>query len=109
MSAVRTGIRQTLSLILLRYGFSAILAASVQQALEQLYAHEFDLLLCDLNIEDGYKVVQATRKLHPNCINIILTGYPGIESAVNGYGKALTIILLNPQTQMLLSRCLQRN
>jgi len=103
----RTGIRQTLSLILLRYGFSVILAASVQQALEQLYAHEFDLLLCDLNIEgegDGYKVVQATRKLHP-----ILTGYPGIGSAVNGYGKALTIILLNPQTQMLLSRYVQRN
>jgi YesN/AraC family two-component response regulator len=27
-------------------------------------------------------VVQAMRKTHPHCVNILLTGYPGFESAL---------------------------
>ena len=44
-------IRETLSIILWRYGFTVTLAATVEQALEQIRTWEFDLLLCDLNIE----------------------------------------------------------
>jgi CheY-like chemotaxis protein len=44
------GIRETLSLILLRYGFTVTLAATVEQALAQIIAQQFDILLCDLNI-----------------------------------------------------------
>jgi CheY-like chemotaxis protein len=73
------GIRETLSLILLRNGFTVTVAATVRQALQQIEAQEFDLLLCDLNVErerDGYTVVRAMRDVNPRCITIILTGYP---------------------------------
>jgi two-component system, NtrC family, response regulator HydG len=81
------GIRETLSLILLRHGFTVTLAATIQQALQQIEAQEFDLLLCDLNVErerDGYTVVRRMREVHPRCVTIILTGYPDLESAIDG-------------------------
>src|SRR6266704_6958153 len=31
---------------------------------------------------DGFAVVRAMRKAYPNCVSILLTGYPAFESAV---------------------------
>lgn len=81
------GIRETLSLILLRYGFTVTTAATVEEALLQIKAQGFDLLLCDLNIEgkgDGYRVVRAMREVAPRCVVIMLTAYPDTESADQG-------------------------
>lgn len=81
------GILNTLPVILRRYGFIVSVAATVKEACEQIRNLEFDLLLCDLNIEceaDGYEVVRAMREANPECIVIILTGYPGLESAIEG-------------------------
>jgi DNA-binding NtrC family response regulator len=81
------GIRETMSRILQRYGFTVTLAATVAQALEATKTQEFDLLLCDLNIEaerDGYTVVRAMREINPHCVTIVLTGYPDLESAEEG-------------------------
>lgn len=81
------GIRETLSLILLRNGFTVTVAETVQQAVQQIEAQDFDLLLCDLNIErqrDGYTVIRPMREVHPRCVTIILTGHPDLESAMEG-------------------------
>src|SRR6267378_1434598 len=40
------------------------------------------LLFVDGEDGDGFAVVRAMRKAHPNCIAILLTGYPAFESAV---------------------------
>ena len=83
-------IRATLAVILRRYGFIVTVASSVAEAVEFIKKQEFDLLLSDLNIEserDGYNVIRAMREAHPDCINIILTGYPDEESAA----EALTL------------------
>ena len=93
------GIRETLSLILLRNGFTVTLAETVQQALQQIEAQEFDLLLCDLNIErerDGYTVVRAMREVHPRCVTVILTGYPDLESAVEGIHLGVVDYITKP-------------
>jgi len=81
------GIRATLPLILRKYGFEVTVASSVKEALEHMEKHDFDLLLCDLNIQtaaDGYDVVRSMRRMNPECATIILTAYPGVESAVEG-------------------------
>lgn len=44
-------IRIMLSAILLRYGFSVIVAATVAEAIDEIGSQEFDLMLCDLNID----------------------------------------------------------
>jgi two-component system, response regulator YesN len=70
-----------------RYGFTVTLAATVKEALEQIQAQEFDLLLCDLNVEherDGYEVLRSMREVNPRCVTIILTGHPDPESEVEG-------------------------
>jgi two-component system response regulator HydG len=80
-------IRATLAPILRRYGFMVTVASTVAEALEKIKQEEFDLLLCDLNIEnelDGYNVIKAMREARPDCINIVLTGYPDEESAAQG-------------------------
>src|SRR6266566_3765221 len=79
------GIRLTLPLLLQARGFNVRVAASVPEALSEIRTHEFDVLLSDLNIGedgDGFAVVRAMRKAHPTCVNILLTGYPAFESAV---------------------------
>ena len=79
------GIRATLPLLLRARGFDVRVAANVAEALLEMRTRNFDVLLSDLNIgkdDDGFTVVQAMRKAHPHCINILLTGYPGFESAL---------------------------
>src|SRR5712675_1787030 len=78
------GIRATLPLLLRARGFNVRVAASVSEALSEIRTHEFDVLLSDLNIGedgDGFAVVRAMRKAYPNCVSILLTGYPAFESA----------------------------
>ena len=79
------GIRTTLSAILERRGFEVRVAASVPEAFSEIKTHKFDVLLSDLNIgEDGngFTVIRAMRQAHPNCVAILLTGYPAFETAV---------------------------
>jgi DNA-binding NtrC family response regulator len=93
------GIRETLSPILLRNGFTVTVAATVHQALQQIEAQEFDLLLCDLNVErerDGYTVVRAMREVNPRCITIILTGYPDMDSAIEGIHLGVVDYITKP-------------
>jgi DNA-binding NtrC family response regulator len=92
-------IRETLSIILLRYGFTVSVAATVTEALQKMQTQEFDLLLCDLNIEresDGLEVVKAIRKVNPNCVTIILTAYPGTESAVESIHLGIDEYIVKP-------------
>jgi DNA-binding NtrC family response regulator len=94
-----TRIHETFSLILLQYGFTVALASTVQEALVQIRNQEFDLLVCDLNIEherDGYTVVRAMREVNPNCVTIVLTGHPDMESAEEGIRLGIEEYIAKP-------------
>lgn len=92
-------IRETLSIILPRYGFTVTLAATVSEALENIRKQEFDILLCDLNIQregDGYDVIRAMQKANPSCETVVLTGYPAVDSAVEGIRLSIDDYLIKP-------------
>jgi two-component system response regulator HydG len=92
-------IRETLSIILSRYGFSVSVAATVSQALEFIAKQEFDILLCDLNVEreaDGYDVIRAMQAANPRCATLILTGYPTVDTAVEGIRLHIDDYLIKP-------------
>jgi DNA-binding NtrC family response regulator len=77
-------IRETLSAILRRYGLIVTAAATMADAFQEIQSKQFDLLLCDLNIErksDGLEVVREMRKTNPDCIVVILTGCPAMDTA----------------------------
>jgi len=92
-------IRATLAVILRRYGFLVTVASTVAEALEEMRKQEFDLLLSDVNLEgerDGYNIVRAMRELNPNCINIVLTGFPDEESAAEGLELGIDDYIAKP-------------
>jgi DNA-binding response OmpR family regulator len=75
----------TLSSILRQKGFEVTGVATVSEALELIGSRRFDVLISDLNIGepgDGFTVVSAMRRVQPQAITFILTGYPDFESAL---------------------------
>jgi len=92
-------IRLTLPPVLENNGFEVRVAASVPDALFEINSHTFDALLCDLNISeegDGFLVVSAMRHLQPNSINLILTGYPALETALLAIRNQVDDYLVKP-------------
>ena len=79
-------LRTTLPAVLEQHGYTVTTAATVREALKRMHGLEFDVLVTDLNIGepgDGFTVASAMRRTHPDCLNIILTGYPAFEAALN--------------------------
>ena len=92
-------IRVTLPPVIEQSGFEVRVAASVPDALFEINSYEFDALLADLNISeegDGFLVVSAMRHLQPNCINVILTGYPALETALQAIRNQVDDYLIKP-------------
>ena len=92
-------IRATLPVILRRYGFEVTVAGSVAEAQQEIQKKEFDLLLCDLNLQregDGFEVVQAMREAYPSAVVVILTGYPGLESAIEAIHYRVDDYIVKP-------------
>lgn len=94
------GIRSTLPVILRKYGFVVTVAATVDEALDEIRQKKFDVLLCDLNIEregDGYDVVRAMRQADPRSVVVMLTAYPGVETAIEGIRLSIDDYIVKPQ------------
>lgn len=100
-------IRLTLPPVLEQHGFEVKAAASVAEAVAQIKASPFDVLISDLNIEeggDGLRVVSAMREKQPHCITLILTGYPGFETAVDALRLRVDDYVVKPvDVEMLIS------
>lgn len=93
------GIRRTLPPVLEQEGFEVRVAASIPAALVEINSHTFDVLITDLNVErqgDGFLVISAMRHLQPRCTNLILTGYPALETAVQALRAQVDDYLIKP-------------
>jgi DNA-binding NtrC family response regulator len=105
-------IRFTLSTILQRYGYTVTLAATVTQALDEIKTQEFDLLLCDLNIDgvrNGSEVIRAMQEIDPNCVKIILTGHPDLQSEEEGIRLGIDEYIAKPAGVDMLVALLAEN
>lgn len=92
-------IRLTLPPILEENGFAVTTAASVAEALSRIQTSRYDVLLSDLNVGedgDGFLVVGAMREAQPHCVVLILTGYPGFESAIHALRHKVDDYLVKP-------------
>jgi DNA-binding NtrC family response regulator len=105
-------IRLTLSAILQWYGYTVTLAATVTQALDEIKTQEFDLLLCDLNIDgvrNGLEVIRAMQEIDPNCVKIILTGHPDLQSEEEGIRLGVDEYIAKPAGVDMLVALLAEN
>ncbi len=92
-------LRSTLATILENKGFLVTAVGSVPDALASISSQPFNILLSDLNIGepgDGFTVVSAMRRVQPNASTFILTGYPDIETAVQGIRSQVDDYFLKP-------------
>ena len=74
----------TYRLLLEREGYTAIAVVSCREALAALAESKFDLMLCDLSLEEqhtGFEVIEEARRLRPGMPCILLTGYAAVEAA----------------------------
>jgi ActR/RegA family two-component response regulator len=93
------GMRLTMGAVLEREGWEVTTAATVAEALRAIHLQPFDALVSDLNIGepgDGFTIVSAMRRTHPNCVNFILTGYPAFESALQAIRNQVDDYLVKP-------------
>ncbi|GAC1436862.1 MAG: hypothetical protein NVS1B11_21370 [Terriglobales bacterium] len=100
-------IRLTMPPILEHHGFEVRSAASVPEALVEINNHHFDVLISDLNIGeegDGFQVVSAMRHVQPKCVNLILTGYPAFDNALQAIHSQVDDYLVKPAELELLLR-----
>jgi ActR/RegA family two-component response regulator len=92
-------IRITLPAILRMHGLEVTTCASVPEALECIQKEKFDVLLADLNIGqpgDGFTVVSAMRRVQPEAVTIIITGYPAFETALEAIRRQVDEYIVKP-------------
>jgi ActR/RegA family two-component response regulator len=104
-------IRLTLPQILRMHGHEVEVGATVTEALAAIQSKTFDALISDLNIGspgDGFTVVSAMRRTQPACITLILTGYPGFETALQAIRSQVDDYLVKPTEINLLVDTIER-
>jgi len=76
--------RENLLELLGEEGYEVRAVADGNQAIEVFLAEPFDLLMTDLKMPglDGLELIRLIRKIHPDCVPIVVTGYGTIDSAV---------------------------
>jgi len=104
-------IRLTLPEILRLHGHEVEVASSVAEAVTAIAARQFDVLISDLNIGnpgDGFTVVSAMRRTQPQCVTLILTGYPGFETALQAIRNQVDDYLIKPTQVEQLVQTIER-
>ena len=88
----------TMAAILEMDGYSVATALRADDALTQIEAEEFDLVLTDLRLDDfdGMDVLAAARRKSPETVGIVLTGYASLESAVKALREGAYDYMLKP-------------
>jgi len=82
-----------------RKGCDVVLAKSVTEALRQIAAQRFDVLITDLHMPeagDGFAVVTAMRHTQPEALTLVVSGYPDVQKAMEEITKHADEVLVKP-------------
>lgn len=79
-------------------GYHIVTAANGQEAIEKIRQTEFDLVLTDLKLQDitGLEVLEEVKKVFPDTIVVVLTGYGSMSSAIEAMSKGAYYYLNKP-------------
>lgn len=82
-----------------RYDFEIVPAKDVGEALQQISAQHFDVLITDLhmpNPEDGCGVVRAMRQTQPEAFILVMSGFPDAKEDLATPLREADEVLIKP-------------
>jgi signal transduction histidine kinase len=108
------GVLTTIQAILKMEGYDVQGVASGHDALNLVRKQTFDLILTDLRLgsSDGLDMLAELRKLAPDTVAIVLTGYASLESAIEAMRQGAYDYLAKPtdveELKLTVARALER-
>jgi DNA-binding NtrC family response regulator len=106
-------IRDSMQVFLRREGFETTAAASVSAALAALRSNRIDVMITDVNLDDGdgFELLRSVRAHWPDTTIIVVTGFGSVQSAVEamklGAFEYLTKPIVDDEIRLLVDRALQ--
>ena len=85
----------TYKLLLEQQGYAVTAVPSSAVAESELRKQPFDLLLCDLSLEEnhnGFEVIDAARAQNPGIACVLLTGYASMEAAQKAAEMGIAVL-----------------
>jgi len=103
-------VRRTIADLLSGRGYQILGVSSLYQAREALQREAFDLVLCDLRLDDGsgLELLRELRGHQPRIHAILMTGYASMETAVEAVRLGLADYLIKPVLPAQLDFAIQR-
>lgn len=91
-------VRESLSKILQRSGYAVEKSSNGSNAIKLVKKENFDLVITDLKMQglDGINVLEKVKKIKPETLVIIITGYASLETAIASIRKGAFDYLVKP-------------
>lgn len=107
-------LRKTLSRLLIKDGYEIAEAGEYKEAVSRLETTIYNLILTDLRLDtgSGLKILEVSKRLHPETEVIIMTAFASVQSAVeaiqNGAADYITKPFKNEEFLFKVNRALER-
>ncbi|MGZ6292573.1 MAG: sigma-54-dependent transcriptional regulator [Syntrophales bacterium] len=91
-------IRELLTDYLNKFGYEVVCAANGREAMQKYVKGHFDIVLSDFVMSpmNGLELLAEIRKIDPDAIFIMITGYPSIDSAMEAMKKGAKDYITKP-------------
>jgi len=91
-------IRESISFILTKEGFSVGEAANGKEAYEKLLNESYDLIITDLEMPEmkGIELLDQAMRINPQSLVVIITAYGSLETAIAALRKGASDYILKP-------------
>jgi DNA-binding NtrC family response regulator len=92
-------------------GYQVETAAGADAALDRLQENRYDLMVTDLRMpgQDGIALIEATQSLTPDLPVVVITGYPGMEGAMESVRHGAVDLITKPFDTVELCRVVERS
>src|SRR5438477_2098022 len=95
----------TYRILLEQHGYAATAVLSSKEAIAEVSKNNFDLLLCDLSLEEGhtgFEVLEHARQRNAATPCVLLTGYASSESALKAERLGISVLYKPIEIQQFL-------
>lgn len=91
-------IRESISFILKKEGFSVDEAANGKEAYDKLLFESYDLIITDLEMPEmkGIDLLEKAMRINPQSLVVIITAYGSLETAIAALRKGASDYILKP-------------